>query len=107
MTFEKTGFRQKLNFGKNNFLCKKNIFLSFGDIFLCSNTCAIQINQGNNYLLKKTARENGLLAKGIRIWKKKVRCFKAPLGSLGLTIILILFTVFCDSKQEAFIPFVN
>ena len=36
---------------------KKNIFLSFGDMFPFSNACAIQINLGTNYLLKKTVLE--------------------------------------------------
>ena len=44
-----------------------------------SNGCTIQIKLGSNELLKKTAREYGLLAKRIRN-RKKVGCFKVPLG---------------------------
>ena len=39
------------------FCAKKNIFLSFGDIFTFSDACAIQINLGTNELLKKTVLE--------------------------------------------------
>ena len=59
--FEKTGFRQKVKFGK-----KIIIFLNFGDIFTFPNACAIQTNLGTKELLEKTAREYGLLAKRIR-----------------------------------------
>ena len=66
-TFEKTGFRQKRNFGKTTIFCKKNISLSFGGTFTFSNAGAIQIKLGTNELLKKKcARECRLLAKRIR-----------------------------------------
>ena len=71
--FEKTGFRQKLKFKKNNkFLCKKLIFLSFGDIFTFPNSCAIQTNLGTEELLKKIVLENmGYWQNGLEIEKKK------------------------------------
>ena len=83
--FEKTGFRQKLKFRKkNNFLCKKLIFLSFGDTFTFPNSCAIQTNLGANELLKKTMLKNmGYWQNGLEI-EKKVCDFKVPLGCLGL-----------------------
>ena len=63
---------------------KKNIFLSFGDIFPLSNACAIQINLGTNYLLKITVLEKmGYWQKELE-FEKTVGFFKAPLGSLGL-----------------------
>ena len=68
--------------------CAKKNFLSFGDIFPFSNAFAIQINLGTNYLLKKTVLEKmGYWQKELE-FGKKVGCFKAPLGSLGLTIMV-------------------
>ena len=57
-------------------------------MFPFSNASGIQINLGTNYLLKETVLEK------MAYWQKeseqnsekKVGCFKAPLGSLGLTI---------------------
>ena len=63
---------------------KKNIFLSFGDIFPFSNACVIQINLGTNYLLRKTVVEKMGYSQKESEFGKKVGCFKAPLGSLGL-----------------------
>ena len=63
---------------------KKPIFLSFGDIFSFSNACAIQINLGTHYLLKKTVLETMGYWQKESEFGKKVGCFKAPLGSLGL-----------------------
>ena len=71
--FEKTEFRQKRKFRKKLlfFVQKKLIFLSFGDIFIFPNACAIQTNLGTKVLLRKNcAREYGLLAKRIRKLKK-------------------------------------
>ena len=66
--FEKSGFRRKRKFRKKGpFLGKKVIFLSFGDIFIFPNACAIQTNLGTKELLRKNcAREYGLLAKRVR-----------------------------------------
>ena len=66
-------FLRKLDFAKNgnleknnHILCKKLIFLSFGDIFTFPNACAIQTNLGTKALLRKNcAREYGVLAKRI------------------------------------------
>ena len=66
-------------------------FLSFGDIFLFSNACAIQINLGTNYLLKKTVLEKMGYWQQESEFGKKVGCFKAPLGSLGLNQFLSIF----------------
>ena len=67
-------FLRKLDFVENGnlgekgpFLCKKVIFLSFGDIFIFLKACAIQTNLGTKEFLRKNcAREYGLLAKRIR-----------------------------------------
>ena len=50
--FEKTEFRQKRKFRKK-ILSKNLIFLSFGDIFIFPNACAIQTNLGTKELLRK------------------------------------------------------
>ena len=63
---------------------QKNIFLNFGDIFPFSNACAIQINLGTNYLLKKIVLEKMGYWQKESEFGKKVGCFEAPLGSLGL-----------------------
>ena len=62
------GFVENGNLGeKGPFLCKKVIFLSFGDIFIFLKSCAIQTNLGTKEFLRKNcAREYGLLAKRIR-----------------------------------------
>ena len=69
---------------------KKNIFLSFGDIFPFSNACAIQINLGSTYLLKTTVLEQMGYWQKESEFGKKVGCFKAPLGSLGLNVYLMI-----------------
>ena len=52
---------------KGPFLCKKVIFLNFGDIFIFRKSCAIQTNLGTKKFSRKNgAREYGLLAKRIR-----------------------------------------
>ena len=62
---------------------KKFIFLSFGDIFTFSNSCAIQTNLGTKELLKKKLLKNmGYWQNGLEIEKKYVT--KVPLGCLGL-----------------------
>ena len=52
--FEKTGFRRKRKFRKKGpILCKKVIFLSFGDIFIFPDVCAIQPNLGTKDFFEK------------------------------------------------------
>ena len=48
--FEKSGFRQKRKFKLNLNCAKKLIFLSFGDIYIFSNACAVQTNLGTKEL---------------------------------------------------------
>ena len=64
----KLDFAENGNLGKKGpILCKKVIFLSFGDIFIFPNVCAIQTNlDTKDFLRKNCAREFGLLAKRIR-----------------------------------------
>ena len=50
-----------------------------------SNACGIQINLGTNYLLKKTVLGKMGCWQKKSEFGKKVGCFKAPLGSLGLS----------------------
>ena len=52
--FEKTGFRRKRKFRKKEpILCKKVIFLNFGDIFIFPNVCAIQTNLSTKKFFEK------------------------------------------------------
>ena len=53
-------------------------------MFPFSNACAIQINLGINYLLKKTVLEKMDYWQKESEFGKKVGCFEASLGSLGL-----------------------
>ena len=53
-------------------------------MFLFYNACAIQINLGTNYLLKKIVLEKMGYWQKESEFGKKVCCFRAPLGSLGL-----------------------
>ena len=76
---------------------KKTFFFRFGDIFLFSKACAIQINLSTNYLLKKIVLEKMGYWQKESEFGKKVGCFKAPLGSLGL-IQHVSFDTFCISS---------
>ena len=64
----KLDFAENGNLGKKGpILCKKVIFLSFGDIFIFPNVCAIQTNLSTkDFFEKNCAREYEILAKRIR-----------------------------------------
>ena len=84
-------FLRKLDFAKNsalneinNFLCKKDHFSQFGDIFTFPNSCAIQTNLRTKELLQKTLLDNMFYWEHGLELEKKVCDFKVPLGCLGL-----------------------
>ena len=97
----------KIEFWENItiFCAKKNIFLSFGDLFIFSNACANQINLGTNYLLKKFVLEKMGYWQKESEFGKNVICFKAPLGSLGLKRQLINKRMFVIFKKAMCLNF--